>query len=77
MQNASKHAAGARRISVSLMDDDVLRFDVRDDGAGFDGTSFMPGAGLTNMRDRIDAVGGRLTIRSSESGTIVAGSVPV
>ena len=50
---------------------------MRDDGAGFDVAAPSPGAGLTNMRDRIVAVGGRLTIESSERGTVVLGSVPV
>jgi signal transduction histidine kinase len=76
MQNASKHARDARAITISLTQDDALSFEVRDDGAGFyNGAS--PGMGLTNMRDRLTAVGGRLTVRSSERGAVVAGSVPL
>jgi signal transduction histidine kinase len=76
MQNASKHAAGANAISVSLGEDDVLWFSVRDDGAGFDDVASPPGAGLTNMRDRLAAVGGQLSVRSSAgAGTVVAGTV--
>jgi signal transduction histidine kinase len=77
MQNASKHARGARAITISLRQDYALRFQVRDDGAGFDGAMATPGAGLTNMRDRLVAVGGELSIRSSSGGTIVTGSVPL
>jgi signal transduction histidine kinase len=37
-----------------------------------------PGAGLTNMRDRLAAVGGAVEIRSAPGcGTVVSGSVPL
>jgi signal transduction histidine kinase len=77
MQNASKHARGAREVTISLKEDRALRFQVRDDGAGFNGRPTTEGAGLTNMRDRLVSVGGELNIRSSESGTVVTGSVPL
>ena len=77
MQNASKHARGAHAITISLRQDHALRFQVRDDGAGFDSATATPGAGLTNMRDRLVAVGGELSIRSSSGGTVVTGSVPL
>jgi signal transduction histidine kinase len=77
MQNSSKHAADAHAITISLRQDHALRFQVRDDGAGFDAVDAAPGAGLTNMRDRMVAVGGQLSIRSSEAGTVVTGSVPL
>ncbi|MGH2824188.1 MAG: sensor histidine kinase [Thermoleophilaceae bacterium] len=78
LQNASKHARGASRVTISLTHDDALRFEVRDDGAGFDAEPHPPGAGLTNMRDRLVAVGGRLTISSAPGrGTVVEGSVPL
>jgi signal transduction histidine kinase len=76
MQNASKHARGAHAITVSLKQDRALRFQVRDDGAGF-GDAASPGSGLTNMRDRLTAVGGELSIRSSAGGTVVTGNVPL
>jgi signal transduction histidine kinase len=39
--------------------------------------SSRPGAGLTNMTDRIEAVGGRLTVESRPgSGTSVTAVVP-
>jgi signal transduction histidine kinase len=76
MQNAAKHAAGASRVVVALSDDGTLRFEIRDDGAGFDPTS-TSGAGLANMRDRLAAVGGEVAILSAEgAGTRVIGRVP-
>jgi signal transduction histidine kinase len=78
LQNASKHAQGATRITVSLTEDHALRFDVRDDGDGFDVESTVGGAGLANMRDRLAAIGGELTIDSTPGrGAVVSGSVPI
>ena len=77
LQNASKHAKGVRSITISLSQDDELRFEVRDDGGGFDPAGTPTGEGLTNMRDRLAAVGGAVTITSAPGeGTLVAGSVP-
>ena len=77
MQNAFKHASGASRLTMSLTDDANLRFEVVDDGAGFDPTLTPPGNGLANMRDRIAALGGELTVRSKPGhGTHVTGVVP-
>jgi PAS domain S-box-containing protein len=78
LQNAGKHAAGARSVSVTLWEDEELRFEVRDDGEGLPDGWHQSGAGLTNMRDRIGAVGGRLAIESLPGeGTCVAGVVPI
>ena len=50
-----------------------LRFVVEDDGKGFDPATVRRGAGLTNMSDRIDAVGGSLTVSSTPgSGTTMS-----
>lgn len=49
-----------------------------DDGSGFELPATPPGSGLTNMRDRIAAVGGTLEITSrAGEGTTVLGRVPV
>ena len=76
VQNAAKHAAGASGTWIMLkQSSDVLRFEVRDDGAGFALTQ-ETGRGLRNMRDRIEAVSGRLTIDTAPgAGTRVAGGV--
>ena len=52
--------------------------EVRDDGVGFPPDRARGGSGLTNMRDRVGAVGGRLSIESTPGeGTCVSGSVPL
>ena len=78
LQNAHKHATGARRIVVRLDGSrgDRLRFSVRDDGRGAD--VIDAGAGITNMRDRLAAVGGEVDVASRLGvGTVVRGHAPV
>jgi signal transduction histidine kinase len=78
VQNAVKHAHGASRITIFLKADDKLRFEVRDDGAGFAGERPGRGAGLANITDRVASVGGRLTIDSEPGrGTSVVGVIPL
>ena len=78
IQNAMKHANGVGTIAVSLVADGDLRFEVNDDGSGFEMDQVTSSAGLTNMSDRLAAVGGDLVIRTAPGmGTCVSGSVPL
>jgi signal transduction histidine kinase len=79
LQNAVKHARGATRITIFLMNSGQrLRFEVRDDGAGFPDNPPTHGAGLANITDRLNSVGGRLTIASGPGlGTRVIGTIPI
>jgi signal transduction histidine kinase len=77
MQNAVKHAQAAS-VSVVVTDGDRLRFEVRDDGRGFDRERAVGGRGLTNIRDRLSAVGGTLVVESRRGcGTSVTGTIPL
>jgi signal transduction histidine kinase len=78
VQNAVKHA------SASLVEVDLGAVDgratlrVRDDGVGFDRAKVWASGGLGNMRDRVDSVGGELTVHACVGeGTEVLASVPV
>jgi signal transduction histidine kinase len=78
MQNVQKHATGARRIVLTLdgSDSGRLRFSVRDDGRG--AAIIYEGAGITNMRDRLAAIGGEVEVTSRLGvGTVVRGHAPV
>jgi signal transduction histidine kinase len=77
LQNVAKYAKADRAVVRLSAPDGQLRFEVEDDGRGFD-PSAASGSGLTNMRDRLDALGGTLAVRSEPgAGTTVAGSIPV
>lgn len=77
LTNAMKHArAGRIDVSVRLLED-ALRVSVTDDGTGFDAGG-VSGSGLTHMRDRVNAVGGTLRIRSRPGrGTRVTAVLPL
>ena len=56
----------------------TVTFDVTDDGVGSDPDAAKRGSGLQGIADRLAALGGELTIRSSLGvGTTILGSVPV
>jgi signal transduction histidine kinase len=77
LQNAAKHS-GANTLEVRLSEGaGSSRLVVIDDGAGFSPSSGQStGAGLANMRDRLDAVGGVLTVTSLlGTGTTITASV--
>jgi signal transduction histidine kinase len=78
IQNASKHAPEAGGVWVTLSQNDALRFEVRDDGPGFTSPTSEGNGGLRNMHDRIEAIGGDLTVHSVPAeGTRIIGSVPL
>jgi signal transduction histidine kinase len=76
LQNTAKYASASGATVALSQQNGTLSFEVADDGVGFDPGSGT-GMGLTNMRDRIDAVSGDLELDSSPgAGTVVRGSVP-
>jgi signal transduction histidine kinase len=79
LQNVAKHAGRDARAAIRLWEEQGgLRFEVTDDGAGFDPRAEPRGSGLTNMSDRLGALGGRLSVDSLPGdGTRVAGAVPL
>jgi signal transduction histidine kinase len=78
LQNAAKHTDGAE-VTVRVWEEPgALRFEVADDGPGFDPDLVNHGQGLINMGDRLAALGGAASWESSPgAGTRVCGSVPV
>ena len=78
LQNVAKYAQASRAI-VTLSDGKgQLRFEVADDGLGFDPSDVAYGTGLQGIADRLGALAGTLTVTSSVgSGTTVAGTIPV
>src|SRR4051812_22421904 len=77
LQNAAKHAHGASGVRITLTHNPHLRFMVSDDGEGFDPALAGRGTGITNLRDRLAAVGGELRVDSAPGkGTRISGVIP-
>ena len=76
LTNAAKHA-GATLVTVTVAaDDGRLVATVRDDGHG--GADPAAGSGLTGLRDRVEAIGGHLSIASPPGGgTTLAAELPL
>jgi signal transduction histidine kinase len=77
LQNIAKYAdATSARIRLRRGEGD-LTFEVTDDGRGFDAANAPRGSGLQGMADRMEALGGSITIESAiGKGTTVIGRVP-
>ena len=87
LANARKHAA-AHRVDVTLSYmDDLVALDVRDDGKGFapnerrasrENSELAGCFGLMAMRERVEQLGGRLSIESEPGeGTTLSVSLPL
>ncbi len=81
LRNVARHAHVSCAEVELHYDEDRVRLLVRDDGCGFDpAAEFFPprGWGLAGMRERVEALGGRLDLRSSPSrGTSVEAVIPL
>ena len=78
LNNVAKYA-GASSVEIRLRQNEgELRFEVADDGVGFDTAGARNGSGLQGMSDRLDAIGGRLDVVSAPgAGTTVMGRLSV
>jgi signal transduction histidine kinase len=83
VRNATKHA-GASRVDIRLaIQTGKVRCSIKDDGKGFDVPATLDrkgdrGLGLIGMRERLNAVGGQLTIDSGRGrGTEIRITIPL
>ena len=78
LANVTRHSE-ADSVEITLAyDTDALTLKITDNGQGFDKENLVPGFGLSSMKERAQALGGTLTVDSSQgAGTIVFTSVPV
>jgi signal transduction histidine kinase len=79
LQNVAKHAGrratAAMRVSAR---DGWLEFEVVDNGRGFEPELTVDGYGLSSVRDRVLAFGGRVDVNSDPGhGTSVTGRIPL
>jgi signal transduction histidine kinase len=76
LTNAAKHARATVADIDVAEDDGVLHVRVRDDGRG--GADFGHGSGLVGLRDRAEALGGHLRLRSPPgAGTVLEIDLPL
>ena len=76
LANAAKHAQ-ASRIDISVTPrDGRLMLSIRDDGIG--GADRSRGSGLVGLTDRVEALGGSISIESPPgAGTRIAAELPL
>ena len=76
LTNVAKYAhASAAEVEIAA-GDGVLQVDVRDDGRG--GADFGRGSGLLGLKDRVEAAGGWISLRSEAgAGTIMQIALPL
>ena len=79
--NIEKHAQ-AKHVTVQLNSEDQhLTLTVADDGTGFDVNDefyqVRSGLGLTNMRERIEMLGGEYAMTSSPGSTTLRTRIPM
>lgn len=69
VNNAIKYA-NASIISINAKkSNDLTKITIQDNGLGFDQTTIQKGNGLQNMQKRIEEIGGKFSIESSNEGT--------
>jgi two-component system sensor histidine kinase UhpB len=80
LTNALRHA-GASRVTVAVAEQEGgLRLTIDDDGSGLSeerGRGQGEGRGLAGMRERVEALGGRLALVPREPGTSLRIALPV
>src|SRR6202000_1096900 len=64
LTNTTKHAAASSASIAVERHDGALRMRISDDGVG--GADATIGSGLTGVRDRVEALGGMLAVRSPQ-----------
>lgn len=75
LANVAKHAQASRASVCIARRNGVLSVEIADDGVG--GAQPLEGSGLSGLADRVEALGGRLQVRSpAGEGTRVMAEIP-
>jgi len=74
--NAAKHAHATQVVLRLEMTETDIVLSVADDGPAQDEAA-RPGMGLLGMRERVAILGGRLSVISGVSGTVLRATIPV
>jgi len=65
LTNALRHASASEFMAQLAFDAREIRLELRDNGRGFDPAGKHDGFGLLGMRERVDGMGGRISIQSA------------
>jgi signal transduction histidine kinase len=77
LTNALRHADASRFTAKMIFLPDSVRLDLRDDGRGFDPKAKSDGFGLLGIRERVEAMGGQVSVRSAPGeGTAIVLTLP-
>lgn len=77
VNNIIKHS-GCKNASIGIRYlNESIDISVKDDGMGFDSTIEHRGAGLKNVRARVDSVQGKMNINTNEQGTELEIHIPL
>jgi signal transduction histidine kinase len=76
LANVAKHADASRATLIVRTEDDLLSIEIADDGVG--GANTRAGSGLRGLADRVEALGGRVSVESRwGSGTQIVAELPL
>jgi len=77
LTNALRHAHATEFTMRLTFEPQELRLEMRDNGRGFDPTTKHDGFGLVGVKERVQSMGGSLTIESKEeTGTSISIALP-
>ena len=76
LTNTTKHSRAAEAHVSAQADDKYLHLSIRDNGIG--GADFRDGSGLIGLMDRVETLGGRMTVVSPPgNGTSLDVTIPI
>lgn len=77
LSNTLKHAK-ATKVEIEMRNEDELIFHYHDNGKGFNGNKQSSGIGLKNIENRVNKLGGQLTIETGpDKGTFYFITIPL
>jgi len=77
LANVLRHSGARRFIARLVYEADSVQMELRDNGTGFDIAAIHEGFGIVGMKERVEAMGGRILIESfAETGTAISIFIP-
>jgi PAS domain S-box-containing protein len=78
LTNVLRHAQASKFHAHLAFDDGEIRLNLHDNGSGFDPAGRHDGFGLQDMRERVEGMGGQLSIQSAKGeGTTISIVLPL